>query len=42
MRRSMPSLSISLGKPNEPPTTPIEPTIEKASHTISSAAQASM
>ena len=38
----MPSLSISLAKPNEPPTTPIEPTIEEASQMISSAAQAIM
>ncbi len=38
----MPSFSISLCKPNEPPTTPIEPTIEEPSQTISSAAQAIM
>ena len=33
---------MSLGKPNEPPTTPIEPTMEYWSQMISSAAQASM
>ena len=38
----MPIFSISLSKPNEPPTTPIEPTIDEASATISSAAQAIM
>ena len=38
----MPIFSISLSKPNEPPTTPIEPTIEDWSQMISSAAQAIM
>ena len=42
MRRSMPIFSISLVKPNEAPITPIEPTIEDGSATISSAAQAIM
>ena len=42
MRRSTPIFSISLEKPNEAPITPIEPTIEDGSATISSAAQAIM
>src|SRR6185503_6659868 len=38
----MPSLSINFVKPNVPPTTPIDPTIEYWSQMISSAAQANM
>ncbi len=41
-RRSMPSFSISFGKPKPAKTTPIEPTIEDWSTTISSPASAIM